>query len=198
MTQTLISPPAEADGLQVLVQTTPTDDRGAVLCVGRFDTPIGPVLAIGAGGVLWALGFIGEMAEAEVREDLQSRWPRARYIDAPEGLAPAIAALTSGRGELRIRLAGTPFQMKVWRALLDIPAGQVASYGALAALIGQPQASRAVGTAVGQNPISWAVPCHRVARKDGSIGGYHWGEAVKRVLLSHEGAVLAPLAIAKR
>lgn len=198
MTRTLFSTAPAPNNLQVVVQTTPTDDRGVVLCVGRFDTPIAPVIAIGAGGVLWALGFLGDMTEAQVRHDLTSRWPRARFVEAPEALAPLISTLVSGVGELRIRLTGTDFQMRVWRALLDIPNGEVTSYGDLARDIGQPQASRAVGSAVGQNPVSWAVPCHRVTLKGGSIGSYHWGEGVKRVLLSHEGAVLAPLAIAKR
>ena len=173
------------------------DDDGAVLCAGSFDTPFGRVVALGARSALWGLGFVGAVTEAEVRADLAARFPRASLVDAPEALAPAIAALIAGRGDLRVRLKGTPFQMKVWQALLSVPPGQVISYAMLARMIGQPGASRATGTAVGQNPVSWAVPCHRVTRKDGAIGGYHWGEAVKRMLLAREGAIVAPLSLAR-
>lgn len=197
MTRTLFSISLPHPGLVVTPTTSPSDDRGVVLCIGRFDTPLGPVIVIGAEGVIWALGFAAETPEPDVRRDLQDRWPRARYVEAPEALAPAVQSLLSGQGDIRVRLVGTAFQAKVWRALLDIPFGEVASYADLAHQIGQPGAVRAVGTAVGQNPVSWAVPCHRVTRKGGAIGGYHWGESVKRMLLSREGAVLAPLAIAK-
>lgn len=197
MTRTLFSISLPDPGLHIVATSTPSDDQGAVLCIGRFDTPLGPVIAIGAEGTLWALGFAGDMSEDEVRADLTRRWPRARYVEAPEALAPAIQALIASEGELRVRLVGSAFQVKVWRALLEIPFGEIASYGDIADMIGQPEAVRAVGTAVGQNPVSWAVPCHRVTRRGGAIGGYHWGEAVKRVLLTREGAVLAPLAITR-
>lgn len=197
MTRTLFSAALPHSGLSVTAIASPWDDQGAVLCIGRIETPLGPVIAIGAEGVLWALGFATEFPEDEVRRDLQSRWPRARYVEAPEALAPAITALIEDRGDIRVRLVVTPFQMKVWHALLDIPFGAVASYGDLAATIGQAGAVRAVGTAVGQNPVSWAVPCHRVTRTGGAIGGYHWGDAAKRMLLTREGAVLAPRGIAK-
>ncbi|WP_312528800.1 methylated-DNA--[protein]-cysteine S-methyltransferase [Paracoccus sp. (in: a-proteobacteria)] len=196
MTKTLFSRTLPQPGLTIVVAETPTDERGMTICTGRFETAMGTVIAFGAEGVIWALGFAKETPEAEVRQDLERRWPRARYVEAPEALAPAIQALETGQGEVRVRLVGTPFQVKVWRGLLDIPFGEVTSYADLADRIGQPGAVRAVGTAVGQNPVSWAVPCHRVTRKGGAIGGYHWGEAVKRILLTREGAVLAPLAIA--
>jgi AraC family transcriptional regulator of adaptative response/methylated-DNA-[protein]-cysteine methyltransferase len=83
---------------------------------------------------------------------------------------------------------GTNFQLKVWRALLALPDGTLTSYGALASAIGDPQASRAVGTAVGRNPISWLIPCHRVLRSTGALGGYAWGTDRKRVMLALERA----------
>ena len=195
MVRTLFSASQPQTDLQVVVVTTPPDDQDVVLCIGRFATPLGTIIAIGAEGTLWGLGFVGEMTEQAVRHDLTRRWPCARYVEAPEALAPAIAILLRNHGELRVRLVGTGFQVKVWRALLKIPFGEVASYGEIAHMIGQPGALRAVGTAVGQNPVSWAVPCHRVTRKGGSIGGYHWGAAVKRAILTREGASIAPLAI---
>ncbi|MFQ3183514.1 MAG: AraC family transcriptional regulator of adaptative response [Octadecabacter sp.] len=85
-------------------------------------------------------------------------------------------------------LIGAPFQLKVWEALLSIPSGHVTSYSEIAQSIGIPRAMRAVGTAVGRNPISWLIPCHRALRKSGALGGYHWGLPVKRALLAWESA----------
>ena len=83
---------------------------------------------------------------------------------------------------------GAPLQIKVWEALLRIPSGHVTTYSELARAIDNPRAVRAVGTAVGKNPMSWLIPCHRVLRKGGDIGGYHWGVPVKRAMLAFEAA----------
>ena len=196
MTQTAFAFAQPAPGLRVRITTQPAEDAGAVLCHGEFSTPFGTVIAFGAGGALWGLGLAGEMSPDEVRTDLATRWPRARIVTAPEALAPAVNALIADRGEITVHLTGTEFQLAVWRALIEVPAGQVISYAMLADRIGRPRALRAVGTAVGQNPVSWAVPCHRVTRTDGSSGGSHWGAAIKRALLAREGASIAPRAIA--
>jgi len=87
-------------------------------------------------------------------------------------------------------LSGSPLQIKVWEALLAIPSGHVTTYSDIARLIGNPKATRAVGTAVGRNPVSWLIPCHRALRKSGALGGYHWGLPVKRALLARESARL--------
>lgn len=197
MTQALFAASTARQGkLEIIITTQPSDCRGAVLCHGHFATPIGTVVALGAGGVLWGLGIVGDMGRDAVLADLLGRWPGARLVEAPEALAPAIEALILDRGAVTVRLTGTEFQIQVWRALTEVPPGQVISYAMLAHRIGRPTALRAVGTAVGQNPVSWAVPCHRVTRTDGSIGGYHWGAAVKRAMLTRECASIAPKAIA--
>jgi AraC family transcriptional regulator of adaptative response/methylated-DNA-[protein]-cysteine methyltransferase len=85
-------------------------------------------------------------------------------------------------------MIGAPFQIKVWEALLQIPSGQVTTYSDIADAIGHPRAVRAVGTAVGRNPVSWLIPCHRALRKSGGLGGYHWGLPVKRAMLAWEAA----------
>ena len=86
---------------------------------------------------------------------------------------------------------GAPFQIKVWEALMAIPTGHVTTYSDIARAIGHPNAVRAVGTAVGRNPISWLIPCHRAMRKSGGLGGYHWGLPVKRAMLAWESAETA-------
>jgi AraC family transcriptional regulator of adaptative response/methylated-DNA-[protein]-cysteine methyltransferase len=85
---------------------------------------------------------------------------------------------------------GAPFQIKVWEALLAIPSGQVTTYSEIARSIGNAKAARAVGSAVGRNPISWLIPCHRALRRDGELGGYHWGLPLKRAMLAYESARL--------
>jgi AraC family transcriptional regulator of adaptative response/methylated-DNA-[protein]-cysteine methyltransferase len=85
-------------------------------------------------------------------------------------------------------LIGAPFQIKVWEALLSIPSGHVTTYSQIAQAVGSPRAVRAVGTAVGRNPISWLIPCHRALRKSGGLGGYHWGLPMKRTMLAFESA----------
>jgi AraC family transcriptional regulator of adaptative response/methylated-DNA-[protein]-cysteine methyltransferase len=96
-----------------------------------------------------------------------------------------------GEGKTPLFLIGAPFQIKVCEALLRVPTGHVTTYSDIARAIGHPQAVRAVGTAVGRNPVSWLIPCHRALRKSGGLGGYHWGLPVKRAMLAWEAAETA-------
>ena len=103
----------------------------------------------------------------------------------------ALAAFGAGPGQnadTPLYLIGAPFQIKVWEALLAIPSGHVTTYADIAGAIGHPTAHRAVGTAVGRNPISFLIPCHRAMRRDGGLGGYHWGLPRKRAMLAWEAA----------
>jgi AraC family transcriptional regulator of adaptative response/methylated-DNA-[protein]-cysteine methyltransferase len=103
-------------------------------------------------------------------------------------IAPWANAALSAKGEASLHLIGAPFQIKVWEALMNVPAGPVTTYSEIAGAIGAPKAVRAVGTAVGRNPISLLIPCHRALRKSGEMGGYHWGLPVKRAMLAWETA----------
>lgn len=163
---------------------------GLTIFQGWFDSPFGRALVMGTEKGLCGLGFAAEAGEEACTADLQSRWPGARYVDAPERLAPWVrSAFGEVAGEKTpLYLIGAPFQIKVWEALLSIPSGQVTTYSEIAQSIGNPRAVRAVGTAVGRNPISWLIPCHRALRKSGGLGGYHWGLPVKRALLAYESA----------
>ncbi|MGA1181426.1 MAG: methylated-DNA--[protein]-cysteine S-methyltransferase, partial [Marivivens sp.] len=100
------------------------------------------------------------------------------------------AAFGANEETTPLHLIGAPFQIKVWEALLAIPSGHVTTYSDIAGAIGHPKAVRAVGTAVGRNPISLLIPCHRALRKSGGLGGYHWGLPVKRAILAYESARL--------
>ena len=105
-----------------------------------------------------------------------------------DAAAAALDRDWSSPAEIRLHLRATPFQLKVWEALLRIPTGRLASYGDVAAAIGRPGAGRAVGTAIGANPVAWLIPCHRVIRQSGATGGYMWGPARKQAIIGWESA----------
>jgi len=125
---------------------------------------------------------------------LREQFPAARVVEGDEAFAASVAEVLAflddpGRGlDLPLDIQGTAFQRRVWTALQEIPAGQTASYGAVAARIGQPQASRAVAQACAANTLAVAIPCHRVLRGDGGLGGYRWGTERKQALLQRERA----------
>ncbi len=155
---------------------------------GWFDSPFGAALAMGTDRGLCGLAFAEETGRPAAMQDMLARWPKARFAEDPDAIAPWVAAAFGQKGEARLTLIGAPFQIKVWEALLSIPSGQVTTYSDIAGAIGHPKAVRAVGTAVGRNPISWLIPCHRALRKSGGLGGYHWGLPVKRAMLAFEAA----------
>jgi AraC family transcriptional regulator of adaptative response/methylated-DNA-[protein]-cysteine methyltransferase len=160
---------------------------GLTIAWGWFDTPFGLALVMGTHRGICGMGFAADMGEAAAFEDLQGRWPLADFVEDAARLHPWVQAALGGQAA-PLALMGAPFQIKVWEALLRIPSGHVTSYGEIAAAIGNPKAVRAVGTAVGRNPISLLIPCHRALRKSGGLGGYHWGLPVKRAILAWESA----------
>lgn len=163
--------------------------KGADLPVyyGWFDSPFGEVLAMGTARGLCGLAFSEETGREAAFEDMTSRWPDAVFLEEPDRLRAWVEGAFGG-GETKLQMIGAPFQIKVWEALLQIPSGHVSTYSEIARVIGNPKAVRAVGTAVGRNPISWLIPCHRALRKSGGLGGYHWGLPVKRAMLAYEAA----------
>lgn len=161
---------------------------GLSVAYGWFDSPFGEALAMGTDRGLCGLAFTEECGREAAFADLTSRWPGAHFHEGPDRLRPWVDAAFGGQGEARLLMIGAPFQIKVWEALLRIPSGQVTTYSELARVTGYPRAVRAVGTAVGRNPVSFLIPCHRALRKSGGLGGYHWGLPVKRAMLAWEAA----------
>ena len=163
---------------------------GLTIFWGWFDSPFGPALLMGTEKGICGIGFAAETGADETMADLRSRWPNAIFVEDAAGLAHlARAAFPSdGPATAPLYLIGAPFQIKVWEALMRIPTGHVTTYSDIATAIGSPRAVRAVGTAVGRNPVSWLIPCHRALRKSGGLGGYHWGLPVKRAMLAWEAA----------
>lgn len=150
--------------------------------------PFGEMLVMVTERGICGLALVAETGLAAAREDMTARWPRATFVEDQAAVAPHLRALTEMRGEARLHLIGAPFQIKVWEALMHVPSGHVTTYSGIAAAIGNPRAVRAVGTAVGRNPVAWLIPCHRALRKSGGMGGYHWGLPMKRAMLAWEGA----------
>lgn len=166
--------------------------EGLTISYGWAESPFGACLILTTPRGICGMAFAGEGGRAAALADMRGRWPQARF--APDEatiarLGKAIFAPRQHDGEpLKLVLYGSPFQIKVWEALLRIPQGALVSYDGLAASIGAVGAARAVGSAVGDNPISFLIPCHRVIRKSGAISHYHWGRPRKMAMIGWEAA----------
>ena len=164
---------------------------GVTVSYGFHPTPFGECLIAVTPRGICHLAFVAPVTRKESLARLEHDWPLAHLVadqDATRGTATE-AFPPPGSGKvpaLALHVKGTNFQLKVWRALLEIPVGTVTTYGALASAIGEPKASRAVGTAVGSNPVSYLIPCHRVIRASGELGGYAWGVERKKVMIFKE------------
>lgn len=167
---------------------------GLVIRWDEVATPFGPALiGVAPRGVCHLAFTEGRGLDAEL-EHARTRWPRATFERDARHVRAAADVLNdrlSGRAadpsrSITLFLKGTDFEMRVWEALLTIPEASVSSYGSIAASVGAPRAARAVGSAIGANPIGVLIPCHRVLRQTGALGGYRWGETTKRALLAAE------------
>ncbi len=193
--ETGLSGPSRLHDLSLKIEAmTPGDyakgGAGLVIDTGFADCPFGRVLVMATPKGVCGLAFGDDGEEDSMMADMQARWPRAKFV-ANNARAVSVARSifeSSGNREIGLHLLGTPWQIKVWQALLAIPSGKVVTYGSIAARMGDKKASRAVGTAVGRNPISWLIPCHRVLGSDGGLHGYHWGLVRKRSMLAMEAA----------
>ena len=186
--------------------------EGLVIHYGFHNSPFGESLIMATDRGLAGLAFAdsatdqdgrhageigtGSFNRPEALDDMRKRWPRATYIEDRALTAPYAqrifdpACWTPDR-PLRVVLIGTDFQIRVWEGLLRIPVGKATTYSSLAKSLDRPDAARAVGSAVGRNPISFVVPCHRVLGKTGQLTGYHWGLTRKRAMLGWEAGITA-------
>ena len=162
--------------------------KGLALQFGVHDSPFGRCLiAMSPRGICY-LSFIDEDSEKREIEEMKTEWQSATWVRDQVLTSSVIENVfkKSGQSPLRIHAIGSPFQVKVWNALLKIPPSALTSYGRIAESIGCPGASRAVGTAVGKNAISYLIPCHRVIRETGVVGNYRWGRNRKLAILAWE------------
>jgi AraC family transcriptional regulator of adaptative response/methylated-DNA-[protein]-cysteine methyltransferase len=166
---------------------------GLRITYGFHPTPFGECLLSVTERGICGLGFVDAGGRAPLLLDFQARWPEAKWTENTRLTLPYIRRIfdgekRNGNQPITLVLQGTNFQVKVWEALLRIPMGSVVPYEDLATTVCSARAARAVGSAVGRNPIAFLIPCHRVIRKAGGIGGYHWGAARKRAILAWEAA----------
>jgi len=170
--------------------------RGLNIQYGFHDCPFGLALILITNEGLAGLAFADHGKEKSALADMTSRWPEATYVENQQATAAyAKRIFESERWKpdqpLRIVFIGSDFEIRVWETILRIPFGKASTYSDIASHIGKPKAARAVGSAVGKNPISFVVPCQRVLEKSGGLGGYHWGLTRKRAILGWEAGVMA-------
>lgn len=171
--------------------------EGIEMVWGAAPSPFGIAVMTTTPYGISGIGFADDESGIEAAfEDLAGRWPKARFSRDDRQIAPLAARVFDPRKwdperPVRVVLIGTDFEVKVWETLLKVPCGRATTYREVANRIGRPSASRAVGAAVGKNPISFVVPCHRVVGSNGDLTGYHWGLPRKRAILGWEAGVAA-------
>lgn len=170
--------------------------QGLTIRYGFHDCPFGRALLMMTDQGLCGLAFADPGAEQKVLLDMQSRWPAASYVNDTAVTGGSVSRIFDPRRwkaeqPLRLIFIGTDFETRIWQTLLKLPLGHATSYSDIAAHIGKAGASRSVGSAVGRNPISFVVPCHRVLAKSGGLGGYHWGLTRKQAILGWEAGLLS-------
>jgi len=161
------------------------------LAYGFHPSPFGEAIVVAAPRGLAGLGFVDDDGREGALADMRRRWPRALFAEDAAATAPLAARAFDPRlwrpeTPLRIVMIGTDFEVRVWEKLLTVPLGHATTYSDIARRLGAPKASRAVGAAVGRNPISFVVPCHRVIGRSGALTGYHWGLARKQAIIGWE------------
>lgn len=165
---------------------------GMQIDYGFAETPFGQALIAETKRGICHLSFVNSRGRNSARNLLTSQWPNAKLNRNDTSIAELSAKIFiqardgAARPTLHAFVRGTPFQLRVWRALLRVPSGSLTTYGRLAEAVGQSQAARAVGSAVGANPIAFIIPCHRVIRETGVLGNYHWDPVRKRAIVGWE------------
>jgi AraC family transcriptional regulator of adaptative response/methylated-DNA-[protein]-cysteine methyltransferase len=165
--------------------------EGLTVFFGFHPSPFGSALVMATERGLAGLAFADPGEERAALADMKARWPRATYVEnSARTAAIARRIFDSSQWQqdkpLRVVLIGTDWEVRVWETLLQIPMGRLTTYSDIASKIHKPAAARAVGAAVGKNPVSFVVPCHRVVGKSGDLTGYHWGITRKRAMLGWE------------
>jgi AraC family transcriptional regulator of adaptative response/methylated-DNA-[protein]-cysteine methyltransferase len=172
-----------------------TGGEGLEIRYGFHPSPFGTALVMVTKRGLCGLAFADPGKETAALKDMRSRWKNARYVEDSASTADIAARIFQSERwkpdtPLRVVLIGTDFEVRVWETLLKVPLGRAATYSDVARKIGKDNGARAVGAAVGKNPISFVVPCHRIVGTNGALTGYHWGLTRKRAMLGWEQARL--------
>ncbi len=163
---------------------------GVEMTYGFGLTPFGEALIAWTDRGICFLGFCQEEGRQHARNEFSQQWPDAALLENNRLANTKLAKIFNEKEpqNLKIWLRGSPFQLRIWEALLKIPAGTHCTYGYLAKVSGNASASRATGSAIGRNPVSWLIPCHRVINSLGTLGGYRWGSNTKQAIIGYEAA----------
>ncbi len=167
--------------------------QGLTINYSFSDTSFGRIMIASTAKGVCYLAFCATDKEGE--ESLRKLFPKALLRSEHDSYQQAVLDFFNGltsRKAIKLHLKGTPFQLKVWHALLQIPEGNFSTYSRLAQKVGMPRAARAVGNAVGANPVAYIIPCHRVLRETGALGGYHWGTGRKQAMIFYENVPRTP------
>ena len=166
---------------------------GVEVNYGYGITPFGEALLAWTDRGVCFLGFCHEEGKQYTLEEFKGQWPDASLTQNSLEATNKLAEIFNEKEgkQLKVWLRGSPFQLRVWEALLSLPAGTHCTYGQLAAFSGNAGASRATGSAIGRNPVSWLIPCHRVINSLGALGGYRWGTNTKQAIIGYEAAISA-------
>jgi len=157
-----------------------------------YETPFGTIVIASTDKGICYLGF--EDKEGDVVREMKARYPEATFVEKKDDMQEKALAFFDEKQNhpepIPLHIKGTAFQMQVWEALLHVPMGEVSTYGNITIQVGHPNAFRAVGSAVGDNPVSLLIPCHRIITVSGAIGQYHWGTERKAALLDWEKQII--------
>lgn len=166
---------------------------GVDVSFGYGLTPFGEALLAWTDRGVCFLGFCDEEGKKHTWDHFVQQWPDAKLSEDSMAANDRLAEIfdEAEHQQLKVWLRGSPFQLRVWEALLSLPAGTHCTYGQLAAFSGHAGASRATGSAIGRNPVSWLIPCHRVINSIGTLGGYRWGTGIKQAMIGYEAAMSA-------
>lgn len=174
--------------------TFKNDGQGLLIKYSYQSSPFGMCLLGSTEKGLCYMAFVSEVEDGLL--DLKSRFKQAEFMEMETSFHKDAMKIFNGEeaslSNIKLHLKGTPFQLKVWQALLEIPSGELRTYQSIADKINHPKASRAVGTAIGQNPIAFLIPCHRVIQGSGKLGGYRWEPIRKSAIIGWEQAQLYP------
>ena len=174
-----------------LIPMLPKEENRIEIYYETYDTQFGKAVVASTEKGICYIAF-GE--EKKMLDELKQRYPKAKLTQHQTDWHTQALSIISGAEQtetMPLHVRGTDFQLNVWNELVQIPSGKLSTYKTIAENIGNPKANRAVGTAVGQNPVSYLIPCHRVVRTDGGLGGYHWGIEVKKKMLGMEKACIS-------
>lgn len=193
-----LSGPGRLHDLLVTTQAmTPGEAKrkgfGVDVNYGYGITPFGEALLAWTERGVCFLGFCDEQGKQHTWEHFVQQWPDASLTENSKEAGKKLAEIfdETKHKPLKVWLRGSPFQLRVWEALLNLPVGTHCTYGQLATFSGNAGASRAIGSAIGRNPVSWLIPCHRVINSLGTMGGYRWGTGIKQAMIGYEAAKTA-------